>query len=231
MLAYAFLGLSSILGVSNARGAVEIERVENGTLHFKAGEGEARPEPLKTDLVDIQPLGAISTQGGPPSFLVAADPCKTCGQDRSIYLIRPGFGRLSTFVYPGRIIDSKTKMVLVESRAFFGKCLASKKGDVYVAFQKERIPKKRRTSLNESVFVAEIDNGKLEEKLIDRRGPRMDYTLKRVRAKECFEIDGRNRMTKGLGKLKHVDPNEEDEEDDEEENKPAEPGPDSPPGA
>ncbi len=230
----ASIGLAAGLAGTPARAALEIERIENGTVFFKSDGpqgGEALPAPIKTDLVDIVPLGNLSAGAGHPYFLLAADPCKTCGQDRSIYLVRPGVGRQSTFVYPGKIIDSKTRMVIVESRAFFGKCLAGK-GDVYVAFQKERIPRKRkRTSLQESVFVAEFENGKLEEKLIDRRVPRMDYTLRRVRAKECREIEGRSRMTKPLGRMKHVGEGEEEDDEEEDESKPAEPGPGSEPPA
>jgi hypothetical protein len=215
-----FLGLTICAALAQplaSQAAIEIDRVESGTVYFKASEGDSAPEPLKTDLVDITPLGSLAPKAGAPFFLVAADPCKSCGQDRSLYLLKPPQGRQATFVYPGKIIDSKTRVVLLESRAFYGRCIPGK-GDVYVSFQKERIPKKRRTSVQESVYVAEIEDGKLEDKLLHRdwrhRAPSIDTALRRVRAKECREVEGRSRMTKPLGQLKHVG-DEEEEEDDE----------------
>jgi hypothetical protein len=214
-----------------AEASIEIERVENNVIHFKSEAGNSgtrAPEPLAIQAHDLTPIGTIHAPTGSPYFLLAGSPCKDCVQDRSIYVVRPGVPSSQspqsqmTFTYPGRIVDAKTGVVLVDSRAFYGKCLTGR-GDVYVSFQKERIPRKRRgISTQLSVFVAEAGPDRIYEKLIDRGLPRIDQTLRMVRSKSCFEISGRHRVTKPLASFKPGSrPVEEvDDDDDDDEKKP-----------
>src|SRR5690606_18346983 len=64
--------------------------------------------------------------------------------------------------------------------------------DVYVVFQDEKVD--RRRYLQSSVYVAEAAKEIVREQLIERRPPRIKRTLARVRAKQCTEIKGRNRI-------------------------------------
>jgi hypothetical protein len=127
-------------------------------------------------------------------------------------MVRVDGGRSTHFVYPGRILDPKTRATLLESRAFFGRCLAGR-GELYAVFQRERVD--RRRSLQSSLFVAEPAADLIHEELIERRLPRLSFTLKRVRAKQCVEIDGRSRMM--LSKPLDLTPRRggDDEESDE----------------
>ncbi|MCM2279163.1 MAG: hypothetical protein NDJ89_13890 [Oligoflexia bacterium] len=170
---------------------------------------------IKTDLHDVSYLGALRAGAGElPYFLFSAKPCQDCLQDTSLHLIRPNDSRPQTFTYPGRILDSKTRTLLLESRAFFGRCLTQTPNDVYIVFQKERVD--RRRHLQSSVYIAEAGPDHLDERLLERRLPSVSHSLTWVKRKSCREISGRYRMMlrKPLD-LRSTNLKEEREDDDE----------------
>lgn len=202
------------LAIIEASAGIEVDRVEGTTIHFRATEGAA-PKPLEIELFDLKELGFLPAleEGDLPWFWFAARPCQDCLQDLGIYAIRPAPGKPDAYVYPGKIIEPKSGNVVLESRAFIGRCLYSRKEPVYVVFQKERVD--RRRGLQSSVLVVEAGKDHLEEKLIERRLPRVQDTLKLVKAKKCREIEGRNRrmLSKSIdARSRHA--REDDSEDD-----------------
>lgn len=173
--------------------SLEIDRIEENVIHFKFSDNSKAPSPLKTELYEINSLGILKNgKGGQPYFVLAARPCKQCLQDQGIYLIKPTGGRIESFVYPGKIVDSKSGNVVLDSRAFFGKCLP-KRDEVYVVYQREVVERKRGSRTQSSVFIAEPGTDYLDEKLIERRLPNINETLRYVKKKTCQEIDGRHR--------------------------------------
>jgi hypothetical protein len=170
---------------------LEFDRVEKDAVHFKAPQGTPAPRPVSTGLSDLRYLGSLWPESGSPYFLFKAKPCQDCAHDLGIYAIRPEGGRATAFVHPGKVLDPKTRNVLLDSRAFFGRCLTGR-GDVYVSFQKERLDRKR--GLITSVYIAEAGSERFSERLIERRGPRINEALRRVKDRECVEIEGRNRL-------------------------------------
>lgn len=175
--------------------ALEYDRTEDTTIYFKAPPGTPVPPPLKTELYDLVYLGVLrpspSTPPAQPYFLFTGRPCKNCIQDVGVYAIRPTGGRPTTYVHPGKILDSKTGAVVLESRAFFGRCLTRQSGTQYLVFQKERVD--RRNRLQISVLIAEPGSDHMNERLIERHLPRLEETLRLVKSKACHEITGRNR--------------------------------------
>ena len=171
---------------------VTFDRFEANTLFFK-NENGAAPKPVKTQLAEVLYLGTLNPpKGGLPYFLFSARSCQECLEDKAIYAIQPtSEGKPTSFVYPGKILDPKDKELLLEARAFYGKCLPHK-GDVYVVYQKEKVD--RRHQMQPSVFVAEPTENSLEEKLIERHFPKLPTTLQLVKKKSCVEISGRNRV-------------------------------------
>ncbi len=178
--------------------SVELDRIEGGTLHFKEGK------PLTTPLRDVQFLGALQTEASPgsPYLLVTAKPCQDCMEERSVYLLSRDGSHSFHFVHPGRIIDSKTRAVVLEARAFYGKCLADW-DEVYVVYQKDTVDKKKHgrrfKSIEPSIFVAEPSKDGIREKLSEIRSigqlaAKQKFTLSRVKGKQCVEIAGRDRM-------------------------------------
>lgn len=189
---------------------IEVERVEGQTLFFRVPEGKTKPAPQKVDLHDISPLGAIGK-----TVVLAAKPCQNCSQEKAIYLLTPGKSKPQPYVFPGKILDPKTRAVLLESRGFFGKCL-NRRGPVYVVYQKERVD--RRKSLQTSVFFAEPNAnhpGHLDETLLERHLPSLNETLRMVKLKTCREVPGSNRMmlSRPLD-LKPRNSREQNEDDD-----------------
>ena len=170
---------------------IEIDSIENGIVRLRIPSGMSAPSSIKTDLHDLKYLGTLKPEEGLPYFLFIGKPCENCAGDSAVYLLRPGQGKTTSFVYPGRILDSKTKNLLLESRAFFGRCLAGY-GDAYVVFQKERVD--RRRSLQTSVYIASVGKDRIIEKLIERRLPSINQALTFVKRKQCREIDGRYRV-------------------------------------
>lgn len=152
-------------------------------------------------LFDVQSIGTLREFS-----LVSAKPCKDCAHERALFLLPPKAltaARYTLFVYPGKVTDPKNQQVVLESRAFYGRCLKTSDEGVYVVFQKERVD--RRNGPQPSVFIAtpSLTNGSplVEEKLLEGTGkrtqqrlPDLNYTLKRVKEKQCFEIPGRNRL-------------------------------------
>lgn len=208
-------------GASSAH-AYSVDRIEGGTLYFKpdAAETSGASFQVKTPLTDIEVIGLLH-QPPPatkPYALVAAKPCATCPEERGLFLVSPQGGKPNGYVYPGRIFDPKIGAVVLQSRAFYGKCLRSTPNDTLVFFQKEIVEKKRRRYSSSGVYVTEMSGNRLEEKLIEKGMPRIDDTLKRVHKKECFEIVGKNRnvLNKPLDLIiRHgLDSDESDDEDE-----------------
>lgn len=206
---------------SSSLTGIDIARIENTTIYFKSPDGVAVPSPVKTGIYELKYLGALrQIDGGSaqqPYFLFTGRPCDNCIQDKAVYAIRATdgaiAGKLTSFVYPGKVFLPKDRALALQSRAFYGKCLPRHRSDVYVVFQTEHIDRRHRTMM--SVFVAEPGPNHLIETLIERRLPRIIETLRKVKAKACHEIEGRNRVM--LSKpfdLRPKHPDEQDEEED-----------------
>jgi hypothetical protein len=189
-------------------------------IFFKTDDAKQPTRVLKVELYDLTYLGVLAPPEGvtaEPRFLFSARPCENCIEDLGIYALRPSGGKPETFVHPGKIHEAKSRALVLESRAFFGKC-ARDKDDVLIIFQRERVD--RRHGLQPSVLIAKIGPDYMVEKLIERRMPRLQDTLSRVRRKSCTEIEGRTRLMisksialrkKGMGPVE----DEEEKEDDE----------------
>lgn len=180
----------------------------------------AAPAPNDLDkitqgLCDLKYLGSLSSEeaGASTFYLSMARACKGANTEKALFLHRAD-GKWSThFVPPGKILDPKTRKVVFDSRAFFGKCLSGK-GDVYVSFQKEPVGK--RNKINSSVFIGSFQKNSFQETLLEKRFPRLQDTLSRVKKKLCTEIETRNRTA--LNKPLDLNPRvntDEDEDDDE----------------
>jgi hypothetical protein len=139
--------------------------------------------------------------------------------DRMVYVMGPDGAKPTGFVYPGKILEPKTRALLLDSRTFFGRCLP-RRGDVLLIFQKEKID--RRSALQSSVLIAEVQNGKLDETFLERHLPSLSATLKFVKKKICHEIEGRNRLMLSQpldlhphSEINHDEDSEKDEDKDE----------------
>jgi hypothetical protein len=199
----------------------QVDRIEGQTIYFK---GDSAPKPLKTELYDLMSIGTLKPPSDAtgndaiPYFLFSANPCPDCATEKALYLIRPlAKAQITSFVYPGKVLDPKTHQVVLESRAFVGQCLAGADGsDQYVVFQKERVDHKHGHRIETSVFEAVASPDYLREKLIERNFPKLTRTLAFVKAKHCTEISGRNRVMplKAKGLDWHNLREEDDDEDD-----------------
>ena len=171
---------------------LEIKEVNGQIIHFKEMES-GTPAPLETTLHEIKPLGILSNPGSKPFVLLQAQPCEGCEDHESIYLIRADGGKPSTFTFPGQIRDPKSRKLIHDSRSFYGQCLR-KRGQVYVAFQKDKAD--RRRWLQTSVLVAEMEGNGIKEHLLTyrRKKPHIKHTLRLVKKGLCKEIKGKKRL-------------------------------------
>jgi len=200
---------------------VDFDRLEDSTIYFKPANGGPTPKAVKTGLSDLKyfgalrPAGASDAANSPPYFIFSGRPCKDCLQDIGIYAIRPFGGRPEAYVYPGKILEHKSRALVLESRSFYGKCLAHQNDAVYLVFQKERID--RKNGLQASVLIAEPGADHMEERLIERRLPKLQDTLRLVKSKQCHEIEGRNRimLSKPLDiRVRHSNDSDSGDEDE-----------------
>jgi hypothetical protein len=206
---------------------IVIDRVDGNTLYFKTTDKSDAPKPMVLDMLsDIQPIGTLrGAQGGKPYHIIRARPCKDCKQEPAIFIVQPGNPKLARFVEPGKILDNRTRATVMDARSFYGHCLNSRAGDVFVIFQKEKVDRKKQPQ--QSVLVIEptvdsIEGGKiydhLHENLIERGLPNIARTLHLVKAKACHEIDGRHRVMASRPvdvNLKRQKAEEEDDDNDE----------------
>jgi hypothetical protein len=189
------------------------DHMEEDTIFLKSPAQDSKLRSIKTNLYDLTYLGTLRpADKGLPYFLFSGKPCQNCLDDRAIFSVRPNGEKHNSFVFPGKIIDPKTKALVLESRAFFGKCLP-RKGDVYVVFQREKID--RRRFLQPSVFIAEAASDHLEEVLLERRLPSIRTTLQMVKKGSCREVQGRNRVMLSIPLDLHPKNNSDNEDDDE----------------
>ena len=172
---------------------IQFDRIEGTAVQFKsAAEGSTPPKPLETGLNEPEYLQLIQpTEGGIPYILMAGRTCKECGDEKGLFLIRVDGARKSQFVYPGKVRDAETNQLLLDSRAFYGKCLPGD-GDGLIIYQAEKID--RRRFLQSSVFIAEPQPDSIREQLIERRLPKIKRTLDQVKRKLCSEVPGWNRQ-------------------------------------
>lgn len=194
--------------------AAEIDRVDGGTIHFKTAEGEAKLEPLKTGLANPKALGLLRPEGSPP-YVVVLD-------DQALHLVRADGAKKLEFTRPGRITDPATGVKVLDSEGFFGRCVPGQ-GDVFVAYQTEVVDRKRRkrkTRVTEpSIVIAEPSKEGVQEKLQELRSlgslaHKKRETLRRVKSKQCFAIEGLNRqVSANLISLRSKRDVEEDEDE------------------
>lgn len=201
---------------------IDFDHAIEGTLFFRTPAGMTTPNPLKTGLFELEYLGKLNSYDPEtdPIFLFSGKTCQTCTEGLMIYGFRASSGKSSTFVYPGKLQDPKSKRVVFQSRLFIGKCIKNKREDVLIVFQEEKEGRKKEKGL--SVLVAQPGPYYLKEVLLEKGLPRLDATLKRVKAKECHEIAGQNRLMLSKPLDVHLkndtekkeDPDDDDDEDD-----------------
>ena len=200
-----------------------VDRVENSTVYFKAPSPGASPLPsVVTPFQEIQALGilgptplTLSTPVNPKEhyLLAAARTCPGCGTDRAVYLMKLTGGKPIQFTHPGRLVDPKTGAVTLDSRAFYGHCLTGAE-DVYLAFQKERIDrKKRRVRIENSVFIARIESDFVHEELLHKGFPSLGAVIARVKTGSCWEVPGRHRQQSGPIVSLRVDQGDDSDDD------------------
>lgn len=224
VFAFVFAALcpTSILAASTPPDGLTLDRIEKQTLYLKDAEGKALA-PIKTSLFELSFLGTLKGSGAIPTYIVlTGKTCENCLEDKQVYLMKTDGSKPMTFAYPGKIFDPKTRKLLTDSRAFFGKCFPGKLDpdgklkEVYVVFQQERVD--RRRHLQPSVFLAEPTESLIREQLIEtRRQPKLQSTVRLLKSKQCHEVEGRNRLM--LAKPLDLRPRAND--DDEEEEEPA----------
>jgi hypothetical protein len=221
-LPLAFLpSLNNARAQTPAQDPAEIDHIENNTVYLKG-----TPTPLRLPtLFDLKPIGALRAANGQPYFLLSARPCQNCTQDPGIYAVRPPTAAApdkaapTGYVFPGRILDPRSRSLLSESRAFYGHCLRSRAGEILVIFQREKVD---RRGMQSSVLIAELPSKEgtshLEETLLERHLPRLNDTLKLVRSHACHEIEGRHRLMANhlidVRSLHDRDPDSSDNGDD-----------------
>ena len=195
---YCFLFLFQLLGNAYANSFIwpasaSFKSIENNQIVFQTPEGTPAPSSLQTKLYNLEYLGSLSSpEGYAPYLVISAKTCDQCNFPKNLFLIRADGSDIASFTYPGKVKSHINGRSLMESRVFFGKCL-NKHDQVLVVFQKDKVD--RRRYLQSSVFVAEVGQENLKEKLMIRRRPSIKSALRKVRQKQCQEVKGFTRKS------------------------------------
>jgi hypothetical protein len=194
MLNWMSVGILGLAVINGPAWALELDKIEESTLFFKPESDGRTVKPFNTELKSPQLLGILPGKTPTGSTLVVAD-------DKSLYLFRLDGNKRVELVYPGRILDPKSGLIVLDSRAYFGKC-TSEPEETYIAYQSELIEKRRNKKkvrlTEQSVFTATPTPSGFDEKLAEIRGAaklaaRERVTLQKVKAKLCLEVPRRNR--------------------------------------
>ncbi|NDD92463.1 hypothetical protein EBZ37_10300 [bacterium] len=193
------LALVALLGVPSLA-AAEISKWDNLTatatgskVQFQSSGAGASVPPI--DLTPLKELSVISwlrpaSDSTPYLLLSGSSPENT---DRALFIVRAdGKNKPQRLTFPGKLLDPKTRETVHESRAFYGRCLASQEHDALVLYQRDRLDRKR--GMHSSVYVAEASPNLLTERLLERRLPAIKNVQLRVKTRQCSEISGKNRL-------------------------------------
>ena len=198
------------------------EKASGSSLSFKSDSGD-KTETLKTEVPSPSFVAVLTDpESNTPYALYEGRTCPTCeAGNTSLFVQRlDGKGKVTSYVYPGRITDPK-KGLVYEGRVFYGNCLPKVKAGL-VAHQRESVD---RLGMQKSVLIAEPGPQYVYEVLLERRLPNVKTTLDLVKRKVCFEVAGRSRSV--LRKPLNLTP-QKGLDDDEEEDDADKKGPDAP---
>jgi hypothetical protein len=225
----SFIALVALLaGAGSALAGWNFEKVSGNSLSFK-NDQTGKSETLKTDTAGPTFIAVlVDPESNNPYVLFEGKTCAACeASNVSLFLQRlDGKGKVTSYVYPGRITDPK-KGLVYEGRVFYGNCLPKVKAGL-VAHQREGVD---RHGMQKSVLIAEPGPQYVYEVLLERRLPNVKTTLDLMKRKVCFEIPGRSRsvLRKPLNLTPQKGLDDEEEEDDSNANGPAvESPPDAP---
>jgi hypothetical protein len=184
---YVFLTLT-LVAPSNA--AWVFEKASGNTFTFKSDNTNAI-ETLKVEALGPSFIAVLTDpESNTPYVVYEGRTCPTCETtNTSIYIQRlDGKGKVSSYVFPGRISDPKKGLVF-QGRTFYGNCLPKVKAGL-VSHQLEHVD---RRGMQKSVLIAEPGPQYVYEVLLERRLPSVGTTLDFVKRKVCFEIAGKSR--------------------------------------
>ncbi len=206
---------SVLLATSAAQAAWVFDKTTGSTLAFKNEDGN-KTETLKTDTPSPTFVAILTDpESNTPYVIYEGRTCNSCETANiSLFVQRlDGKGKVTSYVYPGRITDPK-KGLVYEGRVFYGNCLPKVKAGI-VAHQRESVD---RRGMQKSVLIAEPGPQYVYEVLLERRLPNVKTTLDLVKRKTCFEIAGKSRTVLrkplNLTPKKGMGDDEEEEEDD-----------------
>ncbi|MFN7684578.1 MAG: hypothetical protein ACK5QT_04105 [Oligoflexia bacterium] len=200
-----------------------LQPMDGDTLRFSTSDGTPAPGPLKLQALGIrepQLVGMLESERKAAPYLLISG-TSPGSAEKALFLVRADGGlKPQRLTFPGKLLDPSDRKVVYESRFFFGRCLPKQKYDAVVIFQKEHLDRKR--GLQRSVYVAEATPTLLEERLLERGLPALQWVEVRMRSKQCTEISGRNRpFNQGFFSLRSrrgSDVTDLDADDDENEN-------------
>ncbi len=208
---------------------ISLDRTEKGKVFFKPPAKEPVPPPFETGFSSLKLVGTLkASEGKNPYFLLEGKGCADCSEVSQLVLVRPFSTRQSTFVYPGTIHALQANQpIVLQSRAFFGKCLPDRE-EAYIVLNTEHVDRKRRhagrrVETNITTVILEMQDDYPREQTISHRSAAQQKSflskiLAQVRTKNCAEITGQERtVMKKPFNLKTRD--EEVDDDDEDDSK------------
>jgi hypothetical protein len=177
-----FIAIGFLIMIRVGYSQVSFDKIKDQTIYLKGGRS------IKTNICELKFLGQIVIDIKPSYLIISGKPCNVSDINTSIYIQSSSEAsiRISEssphYGYPGKVNFYEDNSLLSESRAFYGEVLPGRYGIIW--FQKDLTGENKWVN---SVFFAEIKNGKIEE---NRNDELLSKTLEQVASKKAFEING-----------------------------------------
>jgi hypothetical protein len=113
--------------------------------------------------------------------------------DYSLFILDLDSGKLNLskkytrYSYPGKVFNFDEKILVSESRVFYGKCLPDK-GNMLIFYQNDL--QENTNKYFSSVYIVEIIENKLSNYLVKSNIPDISQTLSQLKIGKCKEIKG-----------------------------------------
>ena len=147
---------------------------------------------FETHLCQLKYIGEIPVEKKAPFFIFSGSYCNEFDTSTNIYIHSPDDGTLNVetgknrYPFPGKEKDFSKKILLLQSRAFYGEVLNNVKGIIW--YEKRLLSNRKWDS---DIFLINVSNGTKKDTLFKDNGHFLEQTINLLKNSKCLEIEGR----------------------------------------
>jgi hypothetical protein len=189
------LGVITIAHAKGRKDNWEVSEIRDSLVTFKNGIQ------LNTSLNNVELIASLNLKPGSPILIFSGTDCVNCCERKAVFLFTPGENEkkivpeYAPYDFPGREYSSFDSTLLYESRMFVGNVLPGiPNGIIWYQQMLTEYGK-----YEPGIYLIEITNGKLHEKLEFSHLPNIQDTLNLLKQNKCVEIKGEDYVADDMG--------------------------------